>query len=71
MVATPLAILLTGCAKRPVAAESEASPPPSTAFDPDPQAEQISRTDSKVEVTSKRFDIDRPYLPMLGPKDRS
>jgi hypothetical protein len=63
-----LAIGLGGCAERPPAVERLDAAPAAEVSNPATLEPQVTRTNGKVEVISQSYDIDRPYLPMLGPK---
>ncbi len=67
-IACLLAIGAGGCAKPPATVGRQDSAPLAEAPDSAALEARITRTPGNVELISKPYDIDRPYLPLLGPK---
>ena len=66
-----LALGLGGCARPPATVDADNSVPMAEAATPASGELQITRAAGNVEVVSQPYDIDRPYLPMLGPHSSS
>jgi hypothetical protein len=66
-----LCLGLVGCARPQRIVEEDSFAPTAAAEASAPPDLQITRAAGKVEIVSQPYDIDRPYLPMLGPKSSS